>query len=344
MKTLNKGAFRSVVLAGIAALSLAALPAANAQQPATMAPPVAAASGSTYDAGAPASQSVYNWHDVPVNQKVTIVRAVFDQGGYQLYDDKGETIVVPFVNQNLYVMRFGQTDGATYFINDGNTPTLYLPKGGYLTNSAAQGSRWYPFGKSFNYTAPVYEGPAPSWDAYVNMAWYPGMIYYGGYWGYHTWAFGLSFSPMPGLYFNIGGAPFFGWGAYHNYYFAHPYNRVLVHNAVVFNHYNVGVHGPGAFGQYHGGVAYHSAGFSHSGGFGSYGRATSVGRPAFGTAHSSIMPAQRSFGSTGSFGGGRSFSAPSGGNRSFGGGGGSFGGNRSFGGGGAAHFGGGNHR
>ena len=33
--------------------------------------------------------------------------------------------VVPFTNQNLYVMKFGQTNGAPYFVNEGSAPVLY---------------------------------------------------------------------------------------------------------------------------------------------------------------------------------------------------------------------------
>ena len=68
---------------------------------------------------------MYKWQDVPVGQQVGIARAQFDQGGYQLVTDTGDTIVVPFVNQNLYVMRFGRSNGQTYFVNENGAPTLY---------------------------------------------------------------------------------------------------------------------------------------------------------------------------------------------------------------------------
>src|SRR5947209_8312429 len=94
------------------------------QQPVSQAPPIANAQAG-YNAPAPGNAQpvqgaggVYQWTDVPVNQQVPIVRAVFDQGGYQIFAQSGETIVVPFVNQNLYVMKFGQTSGQPYFVNE----------------------------------------------------------------------------------------------------------------------------------------------------------------------------------------------------------------------------------
>ena len=97
------------VLSGKApALLLAALAVTltgcGSQQPQMMAPPVSSMASMNNQGGA-----TYQWQDVPVNQQVPIGRAVFDQGGYQLYSQSGETIVVPFVNQNMYVMKFGQT-------------------------------------------------------------------------------------------------------------------------------------------------------------------------------------------------------------------------------------------
>ena len=73
----------------------------------------------------PAGGSAYPWTEVPAGQQVPITRAVFDQGGYQLFAGSGETIIVPFVNQNMYVMKFGRSStGGMYFVNDGAVPTL----------------------------------------------------------------------------------------------------------------------------------------------------------------------------------------------------------------------------
>ena len=81
----------------------------NSPPPVMLAPPATPVTIAQPTDGAPGQAAgVYNWTDVPVNQQVPISRAVFDQGGYQLYSPQG-TIVVPFANQNLYVMKFGQS-------------------------------------------------------------------------------------------------------------------------------------------------------------------------------------------------------------------------------------------
>lgn len=168
-----------------AALGLTALGLAGcvAQKPVVMAPPVAPPA----PAAAVSNGQVYNWRDVPTGQEVPITRAVFDQGGYQLYAASGETIAVPFENQNLYAMKFGKTSGAMYFVNDGSSPTLYVREGMSLENATAQGARWYPFPANYAYTSPVYMGIAPSWSAYNSMGWYPGMVYHGGYYSTSPW-------------------------------------------------------------------------------------------------------------------------------------------------------------
>ena len=234
------------------------------QQPVAMAPPVSQpmqaappmqqpmnnggyANNGGMDPSQQGAQNVFPWNQVPLNQQVPITRAVFDQGGYQLYDNTGDTIAIPFANQNMYVLKFGQSaNGSTYFVNDGNAPTLYVPSGGYLENAAAQGAKWYPFSQGFQYTQPVYLGIAPTWNDYVGMGWYPGMSYYGGYWGLHP---GMAFSPMAGLYFNIGGTPYYGWNSYQSYYGGHPYNRVYVRSAPSYSFYSAGRGTTGSFGR-----------------------------------------------------------------------------------------------
>ncbi len=190
---------------------------AHQNPPVMMAPPAQMVS-------APQSGGqVYNWTDVPVGQQVPIQRAVFDGGGYQLSSQEG-TIVVPFANQNMYVMKFGQSpNGTEYFVNSGSVPTLYLPAGGYLDNAGQGGARWYPFPQNYAYNSPLYVSPAPSYSAYQGMGWYPGMSSYGGYYGYSP----LSIiGPMVGLHFLIGGSPYYGWNSYHSYYNSHPYQRM----------------------------------------------------------------------------------------------------------------------
>jgi hypothetical protein len=201
-----------------------------------MAPPVSAP-----PPAAPSNGEVYQWQDVPKGQEIVITRAVFDQGGYQLYASTGETIVVPFANQNMYVMKFGKSEnGGMYFVSDGSTPTLYVPNGAGLENAAAQGAKWYPFPQNYAYSRPVYMGLAPTWSDYVAMSWYPGMLYYGGYYGYRPWMPGLMYSPMVGLNINIGGRPYYGWNSYSTYYRSNPIGRVGWNSRPSYNYNSVG--------------------------------------------------------------------------------------------------------
>lgn len=207
------------------------------QQPETMAPPIQMNSESTSGVS-----SVFNWQEVPQNQNVPIERAVFDQGGYQLFDTSGETIVVPFKNDNLYVMEFAVSDdGSTYFVNTGSEPVLYLPEDGYLSNASDSGGHWYPFTRQWHPSEPVFIGIAPSWSAYAGMGWYPNMAYYGGYWSQRPYIAGGVDFVSSGLSIQIGGAQFGGWADYSNYYGSHPapYGVTIVNQ----NAYRWGGHG-----------------------------------------------------------------------------------------------------
>jgi hypothetical protein len=344
-------------------------------------------SGGMQNGGMPSpgiqSTGAYNWTDVPVGQQVEITRAIFDQGGYQLNSPQG-TIVVPFANQNMYVMKFGRSQtGSMYFVNSGQFPTLYLPQGIGLQNAAQPGSDWYPFPQNYAYTNPVYVGLAPSWSAFTGMGWYPGMAYYGGYYGYSPYSI---IGPMVGLHFLIGGSPYYGWNSYHSYYNSHPgYAPMRVVSRTVYNQaartsFNSSGFGRRTFGS--AGTAFGS-GRSSSFGSGSFNRGPSnfgsTARPALGSGASGGSFGRGPSGFGGSFGGGRrSFPAsaspappassggfgsrPAFGGSSFGGGasaprpsfgGSSFGGGRSFGGsgfgggsfgGGHSSFGGGRRR
>jgi hypothetical protein len=195
---------------------------AIADPPVTMAPPEPGISqgADPADAGA---DSVFQWNEVPANQDVPLTRAVFDQSGYQLYDTAGETIIVPFTNNNLYVMKFAvSSDGTTYFVNTGDAPVLYIPRGGSLENAATPGARWYPFSQDFHPAHPVYVGVAPSWSAFVSIGWSPDVVIRGGYWGRHDFVSGGVFLPSVGLIFEAGGRSFSGWNPYHAYVVAHP--------------------------------------------------------------------------------------------------------------------------
>ncbi len=190
----------------------------------SMAPPVSGQQDAqpVADGSNSAASSVFNWQEVPENQRVVINRAVFDHGGYQLYDNVGETIIVPFKNDNLYVMKFAVSDSdQMYFINSGSAPVLYVPENGYLENATVDGAKWYPFTEHFHPADPVFLGCAPSWDDYVSIGWYPGMCCYGGY--YSPYAFGIGvFEPSFGLFIAFGGHHFDGWFGYRNFLFYNP--------------------------------------------------------------------------------------------------------------------------
>lgn len=298
-----------------AALALV-LAGCGSPQPRVMAPPVQSMAPVQSQNG-----GTYQWQDVPAGQQVPISRAVFDQGGYQLYAQSGETILVPFVNQNLYVMKFGQTSGGMYFVNQGGVPTLYIQPGMGLENATASGARWYPFSQNYAYTQPVYVGLAPTWGEYMGMGWYPGMSYYGGYWGYNPWHSGLAYAAMSGLVFRLAsGQTYGGWGSYHDYYVVHNVGRVGWSSRPSYNYTSVGRR-PGAFGSAtsnrgsfgrSSGAPSSSFGRSSGSSFGSSSRSGSFGggstRSSFGSGSSGFSNSQSR--SSGSFGGG-SMRAPS---------------------------------
>jgi len=221
------GATKAKIFQGALSLAVAAglsfvTAGASADVPTTMAPPIQMSAPATSGDNASAD-SVFHWQEVPANQQVPLVRAAFDQGGYQLYDTQGETIIVPFTDQNLYVMKFAQSsNGKMYFVNEGDYPVLYVPKNGYLENATVAGARWYPFGEDFHPDHPVFLGIAPSWSVFIGMGWYPHMVCYGGYWSNTSFIAGGIFLPSVGLFFEIGGHPYYGWDAYHRYFLAHP--------------------------------------------------------------------------------------------------------------------------
>jgi hypothetical protein len=310
---------QQLMLATITLLALGALTGCYRDKPVAMAPPVSAP-----PPAAPSNGEVYQWQDVPKGQEIVITRAVFDQGGYQLYASTGETIVVPFANQNMYVMKFGKSQsGGMYFVSDGSTPTLYVPNGAGLENAAAQGAKWYPFPQNYAYTRPVYMGLAPTWSDYVAMSWYPGMLYYGGYYGYRPWMPGLMYSPMVGLNINIGGRPYYGWNSYSTYYRSNPIGRVGWNSRPSYNYNSVGRRtGSSSFGSASGSRGSFGGGSTRTSGgsFGSSSTRTPSGGGArtsggsFGSSSSTRTP----FGgsartSGGSFGSSSSTRAPFGG-------------------------------
>ena len=280
---------------------------AHAGDAQALAPPVSSEHG-----------SVFNWTDVPRVQRVPIQHASFDQGGYQLYDTAGETIVVPFTNHNLYVMKFQRTsESGMYFVNTGEYPLLYVPDGGSLENATVSGARWYPFPHHYEPSAPVFIGMAPTWDAYVAMGWYPDMCYWGGYWCHAPYWTGGVYVATPGLEFIIGGHPWYGWWGYWGYYHGHPGWR---HTAFFRDGaYRSGAHPSLARPPFRGagrGIAggFHGAGVGSGSHFGGSSAGGHVFRGVSGSSHSFGGGDSRSFGG----GGGHSFSGSD--SRSFGGG------------------------
>jgi hypothetical protein len=326
---------RLVSIAAVSALGMSVLIGCSHQQPAMMAPPVSQNPG--YGASQPGmgngnmappvaannaqGAGVYQWQDVPANQQVPIVRATFDQGGYQIFAQSGETIVVPFVNNNLYVMKFGRSNGANYFVNENGVPTLYLAPGQGLANASAQGAMWYPIPQNYAYSAPMYVALAPSWAEYTNMGWYPGMMYYGGLWGYSPYS---HFSWMPGFYISVGGRRYSDYVGYHSYYTSTP---GYVRTSVVYNYNTTRSASGRTFGSSTGSFG-RSQGSTGSFGTGrttgTFGSRPSNSAGSFGTGRSGTGFGGGTTGSGGSFGsrpasGGSSFgSRPSG--SSFGGG------------------------
>ncbi len=194
---------------------------AQAQPPTSMAPPVSAI------APLPANGTVFDWHELTLGDSIRINRAVFDLNGYQLYADTGEVISVPFVNNDLYVMKFAKTIGKMHFVNQGGTPVLYVPGSGFLENANAANARWYPFPPEFEYQQPVYIGPAPSWSDFNLMVWYPGMVFYGGYWGLNPWHVGVVYRSTPGLTIRIQNGPRYGWSQYVTHYRESPRPQII---------------------------------------------------------------------------------------------------------------------
>ncbi len=201
-----------------------------------------------------AASSVFNWKDTPANQQIPITRAVFDHGGYQLYDSVGETILVPFTHDNLYVMKFAVTQtGSMYFVNTGSAPVLYVPENGFLENATVPGAKWYPFTPNFLPDDPVYLGIAPDYSDYVSTGWYPDMDCYGGYYCDDDEG---DFGPTLGFSIVFGSNSFYGWGAYSDYVAGYPAP------------YHLGFYRPGIYRRAYdgnvGGRSFHGAGFSFS--------------------------------------------------------------------------------
>jgi len=185
---------------------------------------------------AQSQDNVYSWSEVPQSQHIPITRALFDRGGYQLYDQEGEIIAIPFTSNSLSVMKFKRSrTGDMYMVNRGDYPVLYVPENGYLENATVSGAYWYPFAHGYNPPHPVYMSFAPSFADYDSMGWYPGMACYGGYYSNDYIGAGAVFGLAVGLSFLIGGHNYNGWQPYYSYWHGHPTNyRTGWHNRQVY--------------------------------------------------------------------------------------------------------------
>jgi hypothetical protein len=280
METFMNRSHPSWIPLSVVAVAALLVGCARSQPAVSMAPPIQAAPPQS-------NGTVWNWRDVPKDQRIPIVRGVFDQGGYQLYAKTGETIVVPFENENLYAMKFGQTSSEMEFVNDGQAPVLYLQPGMSLENATAQGAKWYPFSEGQKYERPVYVGLAPSWADYLAMGWYANMVYRGGYWGYSPWHPGfMGYSPMVGLNINVGGRSYGRWDDYRGYYRNNTVGRTSVRPA--YNYRSVGRRAPSSFGRSTGAGSFGTGSARPSTSFGSRpsmgtGPSTGFGRPSGGS-------------------------------------------------------------
>jgi hypothetical protein len=166
--------------------------------------------------------AVYSWCDLPRSQHIPIRRAFFDRGGYQLYDAWGNVIVVPFREQNLYVMKFClATDNAMSVVNQGNYPVLYLPISARLKNATVPKAYWYPLTTEFHPSGPMFLSMVPSYDAYMCMGWFPRMTYWGGYWSGLASHAGDFLVPTPDMHVVIESYCCSGWQPYCDYCQAH---------------------------------------------------------------------------------------------------------------------------
>jgi hypothetical protein len=200
--------------------SQTALPGTGANGPLPHSPLVP----SDADGSISVTPSEYSWTLAPVDERVPILRATFDKGGYQLRTAAGNLIVVPFTAHNPFSMKFAITagSGGAYFVNSGGAPELYLPRNGYLENATMNSARWQPFNTEFRPEIPVYAGIAPSWSTFTSMSWYPGMQCVGAFWTDTRYRPGGIVIPAVGLTYVVDGRHLDGWQGFSDWSAAHP--------------------------------------------------------------------------------------------------------------------------
>lgn len=184
----------------------------------------------------PSMDGSYYWFEATVNHPVLVDHVVLDSDGYTIFDKAGETIQVPLLTNNLFLVQFAPATGSQMvFENVGANPVLSLPKGAYVAmppydarladNPMAveqSGARWYPFGSGFAPASPLFMAPAPTWGAYINSHWFPNMLIQGGFYTDRPIARGVTASPTPSVVFRVNGNIYRSWAGFESYCMLNP--------------------------------------------------------------------------------------------------------------------------
>lgn len=155
-----------------------------------------------------------------LKQPIMLERAGFDLQGYQFVTRTGEHIAVPF-GKSLNAVRFARAvDGKMALTEDSVSPILYLGPTDSLANASVPDARWQPLPASAAFTQPRYVHPAPTWEQFVALRWYPKMTLVGGL--TQSAAGDASYTWLPGSHVRIGDAVYPDFAAYRAYADAHP--------------------------------------------------------------------------------------------------------------------------
>jgi len=156
----------------------------------------------------------------PQEAPVLLERAGFDLNGYQFVTQSGQRVAVPF-RKSLNAVRFARAaDGRMALAASAAPPILYLAPADALVNDAIQGSRWQPLPPGVSPPQPLYIHPAPDWEQFLSMRWYPNMTVVGGLAG--TDSTSSSFTWLPGSHVQIGPNRYSDFAAYRAFADAHP--------------------------------------------------------------------------------------------------------------------------
>ena len=155
----------------------------------------------------------------PAQNPIVLERAGFDLNGYRFVTRSGQRIDVPF-RQSLDAVRFARaTDGRMELAESSATPILYLSPADTLRNDAVPGARWQPLPPGYTAPQPLFVHPAPTWEEFLAMRWYPNMTVVGGTAGART---GDAFTVLPGSHVQVGATLYPDFAAYRAFADAHP--------------------------------------------------------------------------------------------------------------------------